>query len=117
MSDFHLARGPPVVDFTTLPQLRAQRRRDPSPDDRIRRTLRAVDAALKGDKIETEEDDEAPSPFRMKMPALRPNTSGLSSEEVDKARLSRVSNTLYKEGLTSAQAEIDRGSLRGWTID
>ena len=117
MSDFNLARGPPVVDFTTLPQRRAERRRDPSPDDRIRRTLRAVDAALKGDKIETKEEDETQPPFRMKMPVLRPNTSVLSNEEVDKARLSRVSKTLYKEGLTSAQAEIDRGSLRGWTID
>lgn len=118
MSDFHLARGPPAVDFTTLPQRRAERRRDPPPDDRIRRTLRAVDAALKGERIEPQkEEDEDPPPFRMKMPALRPNTSVLSNEEVDKARLSRVSKTLYKEGLTSAQAEIDRGSLRGWTID
>ena len=58
-----------------------------------------------------EEDDQQQQGFRMKMPALRPNTTVLSNEEVDKARLSRVSKTLYKEGLTSAQAEIDRGSL------
>ena len=43
-----------------------------------------------------EEQDQNSFGFRMKMPKLNPNTAVLSSEEIDKARLTRVSNTLYK---------------------
>jgi len=55
--------------------------------------------------------------FRMPRINLRPNTAELSAEEMNKARMVRVSKTYYKEGLLAAQSEIDRSTLRGWHID
>ena len=161
----HLAKGPPTVDCTTIPRLRAdrvdksetrdkKRTRDtakhtftpgtilrgtdkpvrkssltvvansvggdfaPEGNPALQIAKRAVDAVFsKPSEEEKEERETDRDQFRMPRTQLRPNTQALTSEEMNKARMANVAKTAYKQGFGAAQAEIDGGSLRGWTID
>ena len=57
------------------------------------------------------------SNYRQPVLNLRPNTQTLTAEERTKAQMIRAGRTAYRRGVAAAQAEMDVGALRGWTID
>ena len=66
---------------------------------------------------ERKEEKRDFTPYRQPMSKLRPNAASLSVDERAKAQMVRAGKTAYKKGFAAAQAEMNAGSLRGWTID
>ena len=92
---------------------------DVQPKFSTKRNSNPPQSKRKEEREDTQTDNQTKdfTPYRQPMPRLRPNAASLSVEERAKAQMVRAGKTAYKKGFAAAQAEMDAGSLRGWTID